>query len=401
MTGLSFLGTGNYQPTFYQYKNRKFESAYFPVALHSLFSIDELFVVMTKEAKEKHGSELKKHLEYIEILIPSGKNEAEYYDMFEAIISRIPENKPLIVDVTHGFRSQPMIALASIVFMRFYNSVDVEGVYYGAYESRNIETNRSPVFDLTPFLDVIDWTFAIRRFKEKGDASEMSYLMKELHRRTYIEQHDYKAKRLQAAGKYFSKMTDALSVIRPAEVTDYANHLKDMLPDLRSDLDNIPQTSPLALMFDDIENTVQKFTTSKRQGLFTPSGIRMQCTMLNHYIEVGNSQQALTLTIELCLSIACIYKNLDPLKKENRDDMSGRFYKIINSEVSYHEDSIDSWEPELAEVADLATQYRNDVNHAGMRKDPKPATVIIEKSKELVNRLQNYIDKNNSDSNAS
>ena len=56
----------------------------------------------------------------------------------------------------------------------------MKAVYYGAFEVLGygslvaklpIEERNAPIFDLTPFIDLFDWTLAIDRYLATGDAS--------------------------------------------------------------------------------------------------------------------------------------------------------------------------------------------------------------------------------------
>jgi len=123
---------------------------------------------MTEQADEKHGDALREILDFVTVTVPVGKTEDEIWDMFDAIVDHIPENEHLVLDVTHGFRTQPLLALATAIFLRNFKNITLEGIYYGAYEAKN-EQKKSPVFNLTPFHELIDWTFAFRRYREKGD----------------------------------------------------------------------------------------------------------------------------------------------------------------------------------------------------------------------------------------
>jgi len=390
MIGISFLGTGNYTPTVYSYNNKTTETAYFPVVMKKIFGAEKLFVIMTKEAKIRHAEQLGKEVDFEEIMIPSGRTEEEYYSMFETIVTNIPKGEPFILDVTHGFRTQPMLALAAAVYLKYLKDCRVEGVYYGAFDPEKPAS--SSIFDLSPFLDLIDWTFAIRRFKEKGDAAEMAELMKNLHKQSYIKHSDYKPKELFNFGEHLHQLMNALSVIRPEEVSVEADYLKNRLTDVQYDLEQVYQTKPLAMILDEMHLTIEKFDIGRDKDIFDKDGVKMQLSMIHHYLEVGKYQQAFTMCTELLFSVACILKGVDPLNKEMRGELSRRLTAIGNGLEAVHQ-PLKEWEKELGDILILANEYRNDLNHAGMRKEPKPSSNMIKKAHEVKSITGDFLDK--------
>lgn len=52
--GITFLGTGNYQKVVYSYNNTTVETEYFPFAFCKFFNLDEIYIVLTEESKQKH-----------------------------------------------------------------------------------------------------------------------------------------------------------------------------------------------------------------------------------------------------------------------------------------------------------------------------------------------------------
>lgn len=381
MTGLSFLGTGNYTETTYVYGDKAVTSAFFPAALKELFEVHDLAVVMTKEAKEKHGDTLSALTDYREIMIPSGAAEEEYFEMFDIIVDAIPSQSELVVDVTHGFRSQPMIALSSVLFMRIHKQTKIKGIYYGAHESRDVIKNRSPVFDLAPFLDIIDWAYALRRFSEKGDAGSLGELMKKLHIKTHKDAALHPSQSLLNLGNYLNSLMNSLSVVRPAEVMNEAAHIYNRLDNVVPDLENIAQTRPLALLFDDIRATVETFFAGDEASLFSTNGIRIQTNMLRHYMLTGSIQQALTLAVELIITIACLRKGVKPDDLMERKAVKDRLFQIA---LKKEHTPAEEWESEMAGILALASEYRNDLNHAGMRIAPKPAKKMISQTEAII-----------------
>jgi hypothetical protein len=50
------------------------------------------------------------------------------------------------------------LALLAAAFLRSAKGIRLRALLYGAYDAR--ENDVAPVFDLTPFLDLLEWMFA-------------------------------------------------------------------------------------------------------------------------------------------------------------------------------------------------------------------------------------------------
>jgi CRISPR-associated DxTHG motif protein len=94
------------------------------------------------------------------IVIPSGQSETELWEIFEAISESVNEGDDLYVDVTHGFRTLPIVLLTALEYLQRAKGVHIRQVTYGAYEAR-VGAGPAPTFDLTPFFIIREWTAAL------------------------------------------------------------------------------------------------------------------------------------------------------------------------------------------------------------------------------------------------
>jgi CRISPR-associated DxTHG motif protein len=135
---LSFLGTGNYAPTRYQLDGQLYPDDPTPYTQEALLKRYEeegwmLKVLMTEEAEKKHKEALAERVKYEPVPIPSGHTEEQLWRIFNAIVDSIPEGAELIMEVSHGFRSQPILALAAVQFLQVAKGVRVYRILYGFY----------------------------------------------------------------------------------------------------------------------------------------------------------------------------------------------------------------------------------------------------------------------------
>jgi CRISPR-associated DxTHG motif protein len=120
---------------------------------------------------------LQGHTQIVEVDIPDGKSEEELWEIFEAISKAVQEGDEIVFDITHGFRSLPMIALLTIAYLKQVKGVKVQHVVYGVYERDN---PMAPILDLTPFADLLDWLAAAKMFTATGDSSELGRLIQDV-----------------------------------------------------------------------------------------------------------------------------------------------------------------------------------------------------------------------------
>ncbi|MCH8558915.1 MAG: TIGR02221 family CRISPR-associated protein, partial [Balneolia bacterium] len=360
-------------------------------AIRKHFEPGEHYVFVTKAAREKHGSALiREGFEEREFVdVDEGKSTEEMWGMFAKISETVPSGSELVFDVTHGFRIQPMLALAVIVYLRFQKQITVKKICYGLFEEG---ADQNEILDITSFLEIIDWSFAIRRFTEKGDARDLADIMKKYHQQTYKGDQAYKAQKLANTGTALSELMDNLSLVRAGQVGSIANRLVGFAEDLRNDLENISQTKPLAAIMESLKIELNGLqfpdAASGNEALFTSAGMVAMINMCRYYLKVGKHQQCLTLSTELLIGAAAILHKQDPLDENIRNGVSYRLNSIEKKSLIGPEEE---WEKPAATIMRLAGEARNDVNHAGIRKDPKAAKSLIGNAKRIVNDIEDFL----------
>ena len=197
MKALSFLGAIRYQTVTYVWEGLSHTTSLFPEALARIFSPKEVIVFVTKTARDYRPSEaepaytetLKQRLEGLIRFeeIPEGRSEAELWEIFNRVSGAVREGETVILDITHAFRSIPMIVFAVASYLRRTKNVNVERIVYGAFEAREpLRTppqpqDRAPIFDLTPLLELMDWTGGAEALLKRGGAGRIADKMIAAH----------------------------------------------------------------------------------------------------------------------------------------------------------------------------------------------------------------------------
>jgi CRISPR-associated DxTHG motif protein len=374
---ISVIGTGTYQETTYQFNGKQSEtSPYIIKAINDLFKPDKIFVIMTEQAETAHKSNLEQVCKFETIPIKVGKNEQELWDMFHVVADIVPENQNVIIDVTHGFRSQPMLLLAIAVYLQVTKNVKIDYILYGAFDAKD-ENGVSPIFDLKPFLDLISWSFATDNFIKKGDATLLSELIINIHNQAYKSKNDYLPKGLKSVGQKLSDMTKAFSVVRPQEILNIAKELPEKITQSYSDTDNLSKAKPFKSLLDKITEKFAKFSID--ETVFSESGINAQAEIIQYYLDTKQYQQAVTLSRELVVSKVCSIYNFDMLTQREQAE------NLLNSTIRNDNPFLQMTEQgkKFADIWQVLGNIRNDINHAGMRENPIPASSIIQQIEKL------------------
>lgn len=372
MIVLSFLGTGNYQEVIYFDNSSKasFKTKYFTEALKHIYNPEKVYLVMTSEAQAKQSAELSAKIIYEPIEIPTGKSTDEIWEMFSLIADSIPENSELIIDITHGFRSQPMLALSIAIFLRVVKNVKIKKIIYGAFEAKD-ENNIAPIFDITSFIYLIDWSYATDIFIKYGNGNLLSRLLTNIHEQVRIEQHQFT--NLKTFGSLLEKLTESLTFIRPQEVSILGRDLPSKMDKVNEDIEAIPEVKPLKFLFEKIPSSFSSLVLED-ENIFSKAGFKMQTEMIKYYLETQQYVQAITLSREFIVSLVCKNLGLKFTKREDRVTAEDR----LNEWNSFYSKGfkLEELPSKLADLWGKIREARNDINHAGMRESTAPASKL-------------------------
>lgn len=394
LTVLSFLGTGTYGETTYTWEDRACEARFMPAALQSIFDPDELLVAQTPGAREKHGADLQSACDYTAVGVPRATGESDWWEMFNALAEAVPEDTKLTVDVTHGFRSQPLLALAVVFYLRAVKDVTLERVVYGAFEEG--DEGRSPVVDLTSFLDLIDWAQATDQFEKYGDAAPLQDMFQDIAGESRLG--DRVALRLKPAGKTLRRLTQALSLNRPMETIEEADGLIEVLDGAMKDAVDVPAAVPVKQLL--IQVTERFAPLGHAEGTpFTSRGFTAQAAMLRFYVETEQYLQAFTLAQEILVSWVCVQNDFDPLargaKKPARKGRKGARALLAdwdNLSEQKRKSELGTREQTVARQWEQLREKRNDVAHAGFSHNPRPSKELINDAESLLMDIAEFFD---------
>lgn len=103
-------------------------------------------------------------------LIRYARDETEQADILRRLAAVLQPGEHLWIDVTHGFRHLPMLALVAARYLARVVRVEVEEIYYGALEmTPPAPGSETPVLKLRGLLSMLDWVDALATYDKDGD----------------------------------------------------------------------------------------------------------------------------------------------------------------------------------------------------------------------------------------
>lgn len=427
---LSFLGTSNYVPCIYyrddfRFKNVRFiQEATTRLACKAWTDADRILIFTTEEACRKNwannghintdtenGIEMKGLEECLSgiglpcpvkrVHIPEGKTEGEIWEIFDIVFEELEEGDKITFDITHAFRSIPMLAIIILNYAKVMKNVTLESVYYGAFEvlgtpaevkQMDLEDRLAPIFDLTPFVRLMDWTVAVDRFVKAGDAGLINALARGGLKRILSESKgkDRNAAAIRDVGQTLDSFCSAMTTCREPEISTIAGKLKSLMRQCE-DTDLLPPFKPLfKMLLENIEpfrgedfsdgvaaaawclehNLVQQSATILREAVIT----RLVSLLERDF----NNPEERKIAAE---SINIAYDQMFGKKPEGSgwEDVEKRVEAYVRV-CERNRDLVKCWRP--------LTQLRNDLNHAGYVEDRKKPGTFANKLPGIIDRLR-------------
>ena len=388
---VAFLGTGNYREVDYLLDDQSYTTPFTQVALARHYQDYGLWVFLTKKACEVNGQKLKEklpsHTSVEFFTVPEGKSEEEHWEIFNLLVEKIPSGAELVVDVSHGFRSQPLLALAALRFLEVVKAVQIRRLLYGALLE---DESRGQFIDLTPFLELLNWTQAAWDLMRYGWGKPLADLFTQVQdegwRRTLeaSEKGGQKVTKLKPLGETLKNLSVALELIRAEEAVRLAGELVQKADAALKEVRGLPQEQPIALLLRQIRD---KYAALHVQEPFSLEGLRAQVEMLKILLETGSLAQALALMRELLVTKVCLDNGLDPLMGREVAEAFLNLYAKLSRQPN------GSKEPsgQLGQLWRNVADVRNDVAHAGMRPNAMPGPTIQKKVEELRRELERLL----------
>jgi CRISPR-associated Csx2 family protein len=419
---LSFLGTTNYDPCTYTFADHKIvdvrfvQEATITICCRDWTKEDRILIFTTSAANQcnwlDNGHKDKKTGEVIpleglqtrlqklalatpfkSIDIPEGKSQKEIWEIFQILYDHINEGDHVVIDITHAFRSIPMLAMVVLPYARVVKNITIQGIYYGAYEAR--QGGAAPIFDLTEFNVLLEWTTALDRFIKAGDASMACELAE-----SEVKKKKREIQRPDAVLDAFKNVTNklgdfclSLATCRGLKLSDAAGQLKQALQEsvslpgirpyipllqkVQRELDNFPgehvRDGLAAAQWCADHNLVQQGFTILQETLISHFTVQVLKDDLNNLTSRKLVNQALTILLK-----ELPQEEWKVPAKDNPDNVA----RIVAAINNY---------PGMAKILRQLGSDRNDINHAGYNNNPMAADKFAPKLRDYIAALQKFL----------
>jgi CRISPR-associated Csx2 family protein len=418
MKALTFLGAGRYETVTYVWEERSHTTRLFPEALAWIFEPEKVIVFVTERARtyrppigercpqcQQVLSEPKEEQTYEEQLrgllgdsvefvpIPEGRSEQELWEIFDRVASAVDEGDTILLDITHAFRSIPMIVFAVATYLRRTKGVTIAHIIYGAYEARD-ENNRAPIFDLTPLLELLDWTGGAEALLKRGDAELIVEKMVTAHQ-TLRRMGTGTPEKLKPLGRKLRALSQALHLSRPREVMRIAHDLLPLLEEARTEFER--WAKPFALLARQIRNELEPLAFDQSDTL-SRENLEKQLGLVEHYLKKGLVVQAVTLAREWVVSYVLLCRGSgDWLRRSDREEAE-QALRAAAARLRGENAEPPAWFGQLPHKEELGRLWnelgnlRNDLAHCAMSAEARSAHAIGQDAQTIPQRLSALLD---------
>jgi CRISPR-associated Csx2 family protein len=311
--------------------------------------------------------------------IPEGHDEEQLWAIFETVSQCFQEEDEVVFDITHAFRSIPLIAIVVLNYVKVLRQARLKRIVYGAFEALGsyqevkampVEERRVRLLDLTPLDHLMDWTIATDRFLATGDASMAGALAREgalgiLRESRGADEAAQAINRLGAAMVSFSTL---IFTCRGPEIGARSAQLKECLQGARE----IDLPRPFRPLFGKLEQRLEAFGGSAVQdglaavrwcldhNLVQQGYTILEEVLFGHVVEqAGGEVQNVSHRMAASQAFTVVSRKWvdDPCKwgDEGRKDPA-LTRKMIDCILAHGE---------LHRTVERIRDRRNDLNHAG------------------------------------
>lgn len=344
---------------------------------------------MSRRGVEEGSLRSSSGVDHRAIAIPEGSSEAQLWDIFQCLTAHVPEGCKLYLDITHGFRSLPVLGFIALSYLRVTRRVEIGGIFYGAWEARDLTLNIAPVFNLTPFLILLDWTAAADSFLTTGSAARLGKLLTEAQQTLWRTHGNMDQAKLPRALKNLGKaMTDAslnLLLLRTSQFSAASGNMREVLKQSRK------EAGVYAKPFFEIIKPVEADLTR-----FPDTDLATLRSLVAWLAERGQVSAALTLAAEwltswVMVQLGCSEHHIgESVRRPYQECLTMLLQKRFTADSDAAPSSAGAYLEKLIRItppAQLETlvllanrirQGRNDLNHAGFREHPQTASGLVQ-----------------------
>lgn len=412
---ISPLGTNTYVDSYYVIDGRRSQKAvpFVQEALLAHFcrdwsSQDRILILCTHEACKKNWADggnfhvglgarihaLALPAPCTMVSIPEGRNEKEMMDIFMILIEQLRPGDQVFLDITHSFRSLPLLQTVILNYAKVLKNIQVERIVYGAFETLGtakevqkmpLEKRLAPVFDLTPYDALLDWARAVDIFRKAGRPQEIGRLVSRNVGPILANKETRSANPLAGGLVRLAKALETLCLDLAAVRGPRLAEAKGLGEEITA-VEDQDLIAPLTPLLELLRDTLQRFDTPDPEA----KGFEAAAWCLEHEL----IPQAYGIARETVLSGLCRCWGHDPLDEQTREGFWSGLLHVVATNTS-----ADRWQGLLKERREeaqdmirqggeafkkLAQEFerirdrRNDLLHGGWKKSAASAQSLVD-----------------------
>jgi CRISPR-associated DxTHG motif protein len=327
----------NPKKTKYCHKGKAVETEFAPLALVQLLdkSFAKLYILVTEGVKSDEWPRLQGKMKtllpevrVVPIEIPDGRTKSELSEILRCVAQNLKTNGMVLnltLDITHGLRHFPFLFHALVIYLSGLRGIRISGVYYGALEMAGDE---KPFVDLKPLVELPEWSYAVRMFRETGATGPIAELVRN---QEDIWRHEAKAsgesKDLHKIATQFGKISKGLyeftKSYESALPLELGRAVNGLFKQLGTPPDEVIASIPLAkeligILSESIEHLasseLQKTTECvkgdwKAKVVLTQFELQREAFLIDQYLKRSQNALAIGLMREWLVSLVSLHLN--------------------------------------------------------------------------------------------
>ncbi len=383
MTNILFttLGATPLTETNYEFNSQTFRSQFCCLGLIKMLPVkfDKMCVLVTPEAKEKnlqslHDCAKTVGIDITEIDIVSGQNIEEIWRIFDAMTDGLGSNDcpNIYLDVTNSFRHLPLLSFTALSYLESARKASLAGIYYGAFDPKR--SAQTPVFDLTPLVNIVRGSYAVKTFEETGAINQLAAFFKDLLGSESLEAKpvtDNIEKLNNSFTRHLENLHSAISSGLAIEAGKAAGTLTGWMKDKLKNRFELKTTQELIAR---LENKIAAIMISdklkKEKMPLTIEELQRQLKFIRWHIDYQKPDTALRLLREWLINRVWLAEEPegDWLNVTDRRNQVETFLGGLGSKLKQADDSFKQQSYYLlAKTWNQTANMRNEFAHAGFR----------------------------------
>lgn len=340
---LSFLGLGvgnppDYKHAVYKMNNQVSSETKFVQAAELEIlgpgKFDTILIAGTETSLKKHFPSLESELKTLgspapfQIQISENMEPRHQWQWFEKILEHIDPSDTLTVDMTHGFRAVPILFSSAINFMQKSKNIEIDAVYYGAFENRD-EHGHAPIIDMKDFYLINEWAEGVSRLVEDADARKLA----EVANKT----PDFQIRELDDP-ELITAMEDLTNAVRDVDLNKIGVKANTALNLIQKKQTSASKTGHLLLGL--IIDKFISLTSKDNEGMrYDEDYFRLQLSIARLLLEHKLFMQAFTVMREFIASMGMI-----PYEKEGMKNKKRKERRKLHAEIFLQMVLREKWE---------------------------------------------------------